>query len=47
MSKISTTIIESYQLKKRRYDPLTGKEKRTPRSNFKTQKEASHALSRI
>ncbi|WP_336663716.1 tyrosine-type recombinase/integrase [Kurthia gibsonii] len=57
MSKRTTTTIESYQLKNgdKRYrfkiyiglDPLTGKEKRTTRSNFKTQKEAKHALSRI
>lgn len=56
MSK-STTTIEKYELKngEKRYrfqiyvgiDPLTGKEKRTRRSNFKTQKEAKLELARI
>ncbi|RPJ94086.1 site-specific integrase [Rummeliibacillus sp. TYF005] len=56
MSK-STTTIEKYELKngEKRYrfqiyvgiDPLTGKEKRTTRSNFKTQKEAKLELARI
>lgn len=56
MSK-NTTPIEKYELKsgEKRYrfqiyvgiDPLTGKEKRTRRSNFKTQKEAKLELARI
>lgn len=56
MSK-NTTPIEKYELKNgdKRYrfqiyvgiDPLTGKEKRTRRSNFKTQKEAKLELARI
>ncbi|MGL6032661.1 MAG: tyrosine-type recombinase/integrase [Kurthia gibsonii] len=56
MSK-NTTTIEKYELKngEKRYrfqiyvgiDPLTGKEKRTRRSNFKTQKEAKLELARI
>lgn len=56
MSK-NTTTIEKYELKNgdKRYrfqiyvgiDPLTGKEKRTRRSNFKTQKEAKLELARI
>lgn len=57
MSKKSTTTIECYQLKngEKRYlfkicigiDPLTDKEKRTTRSNFKTQKEAKLELALI
>ncbi|KOO48777.1 site-specific integrase [Viridibacillus arvi] len=57
MTRRLTTTIESYQLKngEKRYrfkiyiglDPLTGNEKRTTRSNFKSQKEAKFALSRI
>ena len=56
MSK-NTTPIEKYELKngEKRYrfqihvgiDPLTGKEKRTRCSNFKTQKEAKLELARI
>lgn len=56
MSK-NTTTIEKYELKngEKRYrfqiyvgiDPLTGKEKRTRRSNFKTQREAKIELARI
>ncbi len=55
MSK--NTTIEKYELKngEKRYrfqiyvgiDPLTGKEKRTRRSNFKPQKEAKLELARI
>lgn len=57
MSKKKSTTIECYTLKngQKRYrfkiyvgvDPLTGKEKRTTRSNFKTKKEAELALARI
>lgn len=56
MSK-NTTTIEKYELKNgdKPYrfqiyvgiDPLTGKEKRTRRSNFKTQKEPKLELARI
>lgn len=56
MSK-NTTTIEKYELKngEKRYrfqiyvgiDPLTDKEKRTRRSNFKTQREAKIELARI
>lgn len=57
MSKNTTTPIEAYTLRngEKRYrfqiyigtDPLTGKEKRTTRSNFKTLKEAKLALARL
>lgn len=57
MAKKRTTSIESYTLAnaEKRYkfqvyvgvDPLTGKEKRTTRSGFKTKKEAELALARI
>lgn len=57
MSRNSATPIEAYTLKngEKRYrfqiylgtNPLTGKEQRTTRSNFKTQKEAKVALSQI
>ena len=57
MSKNTTTPIKAYKLTngEKRYrfqiyvgtDPLTGKEKRTTRSNFKTLKEAKVALSQI
>lgn len=53
----NTTTIEKYELKngEKRYrfqiyigiDPLTGKPKRTRRSNFKTQKEAKLELAKI
>ncbi len=57
MAKKKTGTIESYTLKngEKRYrfqvyigvDPLTGKEQRTTRSNFKTEKEADLALARL
>ncbi|PIC73321.1 site-specific integrase [Sporosarcina sp. P17b] len=57
MAKKKTTSIEDYTLKngQKRYrfkvyvgiDALTGNEKRTTRSNFKTKKEAELALARI
>ncbi|AVK85934.1 site-specific integrase [Lysinibacillus sp. B2A1] len=57
MVKKKTSIIESYKLKngQTRYmfqiyigtDPLTGKQQRTTRRNFKTKKEAELALARI
>ncbi|MEQ6856091.1 site-specific integrase [Lysinibacillus capsici] len=57
MAKRNTTTIELYKLKdgQKRYrfkvyvgvDPLTGKEKRTTRSGFKTKKEAELELARI
>ncbi|SCX66892.1 site-specific integrase [Lysinibacillus fusiformis] len=57
MAKKKTSVIESYKLKngQTRYmfqiyigtDPLTGKQQRTTRRNFKTKKEAELALARI
>lgn len=57
MAKKKSTTVECYPLKdgQKRYrfkiyvgiDPLTGKEQRTTRSNFKTKKEAELALARI
>lgn len=57
MAKKKTSVIERYKLKngQTRYmfqvyigtDPLTGKQQRTTRRNFKTKKEAELALARI